>query len=63
MTYSDTTWDTIRDVALKLGATEEAVRKWRERKSVPGKWHARLVMASRGRLKVAHFAAEAEEAA
>ncbi len=42
-------WDRIDPLAETLGASAEARRKWRERNSVPGNWHIRLLLLARKR--------------
>ncbi|TIR87336.1 MAG: hypothetical protein E5X05_01170 [Mesorhizobium sp.] len=49
-------WPEIEATAKKLGAGEEAIRKWRQRGVIPGKWHVPLIVQSRGRLSVKDFA-------
>ena len=41
-------WQAIEITAKKLGVSDEAIRKWRERGSVPGKWHLAILDASKG---------------
>lgn len=43
-------WQDIQDAAKSLGVSEEAIRKWRERGGVPGKWHLAIIEASRGKI-------------
>jgi hypothetical protein len=35
-------WDRVEKVAKGLGATDDATRQWRHRKSVPASWHLLL---------------------
>lgn len=46
---------TVERVASTLGVKDEAIRKWREREAIPGRWHLKLIAASRGKLKPADF--------
>jgi len=48
-------WKTVEEVAARLGVESEAVRKWRERKAVPGRWHLALIKASKGKIKMDDF--------
>ena len=48
-------WPTVRAAAETLGINEEAMRKWQERKSIPSRWHVRLIMASNGALQLDDF--------
>jgi len=41
-------WEAIAAVARELGVKDEAIRKWRERGSVPGRWHLAIIDKSKG---------------
>jgi uncharacterized protein (DUF2235 family) len=47
MTYTPEQWTRIETLALKLGATSEAIRKWRIRGKVAATWHMKLVAADK----------------
>lgn len=42
-TWTDKKWAAIKLVANELGVEDEAIRKWRERKRIPGDWHLPLL--------------------
>lgn len=48
-------WDVIAATAREMGVKEEALRKWREREGVPGKWQVPLIVQSKGQLSVNDF--------
>lgn len=48
-------WDEIEATARKLGVTDEALRKWRVRDGVPGKWQVPIILESKGRISVKDF--------
>lgn len=48
-------WEVVEKTALSLGVNEEALRKWRERQSIPGRWHMQILTASKGKLKPSDF--------
>ena len=41
--FSESRWPEIASLGAKAGAGEEAIRKWRERRRVPGEWHWPIV--------------------
>lgn len=57
MRYTIEQWKQIEAIGAKLGASSEQMRKWRER-GVAGKWQARLIAASRGKIKASLFVEE-----
>ena len=61
MRYTSEQWKQIEAVGAKLGASSEQMRKWRER-GVAGKWQARLIDASRGKIKASLFVNEGQAA-
>lgn len=46
-------WEAIEAAARELGVSEEAIRKWKTRGSVPGKWHLAIIAKSEGRVPAA----------
>lgn len=52
MSYTPEQWQSIETQARKLGASDEQIRKWRERGGVAATWHAKLAMADKTLLKV-----------
>ena len=38
-------WRKIRLIAHELGATDHQVKKWYEKRAIPGLWHLRLLAA------------------
>lgn len=48
-------WSEIEATAKRLGVSDWALRKWAERRSVPGKWHVPLILESKGRITVKDF--------
>jgi hypothetical protein len=57
MRYTPEQWQLIEALGAKLGATSEQMRKWRSR-GVAGRWQARLIAASRGKIKASLFVEE-----
>lgn len=51
-------WAKIEPLARELGVTDEALRKWRVREKVPGKWQVPLVIQSKGKLTFSDVAPE-----
>ncbi len=49
-------WDIVAETALRLGVSGDAIRKWRERGSVPGKWHLPIISASKGKVPASALA-------
>ena len=47
MSYTPEQWQRIETQARKLGATDEQIRKWRERGGVAATWHAKLIKSDR----------------
>lgn len=47
MSYTPEQWQSIETQARKLGASEEQIRKWRERGGVAATWHAKLIKSDR----------------
>jgi hypothetical protein len=44
--HTETKWETIRLLAKMLDVNNEQFRKWRERDSVPARWHVPLLVES-----------------
>jgi hypothetical protein len=47
MSYTPEQWQSIETQARKLGASEDQIRKWRERGGVAATWHAKLIKSDR----------------
>jgi len=47
MSYTPEQWQSIETQARKLGASDEQIRKWRERGGVAATWHAKLIKSDR----------------
>lgn len=52
MSYTPDQWQRIETQAKKLGATDEQIRKWRERGGVAATWHAKLIKSDRKLLEL-----------
>lgn len=48
-------WDEIEAAARDLGVKDDALRKWAERRRVPGKWQVPIIVQSNGRISVKDF--------
>lgn len=55
-------WDAVEKFARDLGVTDEAMRKWRERNTIPPRWHLPLITVSKGKLRAPDFLPSREAA-
>ena len=57
ITVDDERWNEMVKVAVRLGASHHAVKKWRQR-GVPHKWRIAIVGASDGLVRLCDFLPE-----
>jgi hypothetical protein len=41
-------WDLVETTAQKLGVSQFAIDKWRQRQTIPHKWRPHLILATAG---------------
>jgi hypothetical protein len=54
-------WKAVEEAAQSLGVTAVALKKWRQRGSVPHKWRLPIIRNSDGRISLDAFDVPADE--